>query len=138
MNPGVSLADSMVSHSISGFSSSRIQLRAPSPRLIEIRCTGEVLEEDSAYLPELSRQVTLARNQVSLLFHVLDISGFAPAFPVHHLHFFRTHRAQIKAVAVVYVLRSVEMAILAVRLAASIEIEGFSNVPDALLWLDRY
>jgi hypothetical protein len=113
----------------------RVQPRMLSRALIEIKCTGHLLGEDTAYLPHLAQLIESQAERVNIVFETLGIDGYSPEFPMRHIDFFKQWRARIHKIAVVHSLKSIAFAVATVSLASNTNIKGFSSLPDALSWL---
>jgi len=109
-----------------------------SPGVIEIKCTGFLRAEDTAYLPDLARLIESEQGRVSILFHTLEIEGYSPQFPLSHIDFFKKYRTRIHRIAVLHELKSIAFAVATVALASNTNIKGFSSLSDALGWLHTH
>ena len=113
----------------------RVQPRMLWRAVIEVKCTGRLLGEDTAYLPRLAQLIESETGRVSIVFETLEIESYSPEFPLNHIEFFKKWRDRIHKIAVVHSLKSIAFAVATVSLASNTNIKGFSSASEALGWL---
>src|SRR5688572_1736410 len=102
----------------------RLDLRLPSPGIIEIGCYGYLDETAHEYLPQLKAMVKAQKARVSLLYNALPLDGYSFTFPMKHIEPFRTWFGTLYKVAVAHTIPSIAFAIATVALASRTNIKG--------------
>jgi hypothetical protein len=103
--------------------------------IIEIHCVGSLNGGHLSYLTDLAACVEKA-PRVCLLYNTLQMTRFAPAFPMGHVDAFKRWLSRIPKIAVAPASTAVGLAISSVRMATGANMKGFNSRNDAISWLE--